>query len=287
MPATTASFGPAGPNKALAGSTLAGTRSARSRDQVIQFAADIRYARHFGMGSQTSRRIRCLSVGLVWIALGVAGCMDPKQISPLPSPEPEPQALLYRLEPGDEIEIKVLNVDELTEKVIVRPDGKISVPVLDDVPAAGRTADQLSEDISRGLATEYVRPKVTVVIRNFANLNVYVGGEVDQPGIVPLAHRMTVATAVILAGGFLNTARPSNVIVVRDAGGKPVLASVDLEAVLKGEQPDLPLRPHDIVFVPKSKVAELNLFFEQYVRRVIPVDLSGAITYNYVSGAGR
>ena len=74
---------------------------------------------------------------------------------------------------------------------------------------------------------------------------------------------------------------------VRDAGGKPTLQVVDLEAVLEGEQPDLPLRAHDIVFLPKSKVAELDLFFEQYVRRVLPMDLSGAITYNFVSGAGR
>ena len=237
--------------------------------------------------SRPSRSIRCLVVGLVWFALGTTGCKDARTISPPSLQEPEPPALLYRLQPGDEIEIKVLDIDELNEQVIIRPDGKISVPLLDDVPAADRTPEELAADISRGLSTDYVRPTVTVLIRNFANMNVYVGGEVDRAGIVPLEHRMTAATAVIRAGGFLNTARRTNVIVVRDAGGKPILYSVDLKAALRGEQPDLRLRPYDIVFVPKSKVAELNLFFEQYVRRVIPVDLSGAISYNYVSGAGR
>jgi protein involved in polysaccharide export with SLBB domain len=229
---------------------------------------------------------RRLWISLVWLAVAAAGCTrDVQPTSPTPSPEPEPS--VYRLQPGDEIEISVLNIEELDAKVLVRPDGKISVPLLDDVPAAGRTAEELSEAISQGLSAQYARPAVTVVIRNFANLNVYVGGEVDRPGIVPLEHRMTVATAVIRAGGYLNTARTSNVIVVRDAGGKPTLQVVDLEAVLEGEQPDLPLRAHDIVFLPKSKVAELDLFFEQYVRRVLPMDLSGAITYNFVSGAGR
>jgi protein involved in polysaccharide export with SLBB domain len=246
-------------------------------------------SRYFaGIGPSTSRLTRRLLVPLVWLAIATVGCTrDVKPTGPPPSPELERQPSLYRLEPGDEIEIRVLDLEELNEKLIVRPDGKISVPLLDDVPAAGHTAEELSEAISRGLSTQYARPAVTVIIRNFANLNVYVGGEVDRPGIVRLEHRMTVATAVFRAGGYLNTARTSNIIVVRDAGGKPLLQAVDLEAVLEGEQPDLPLRAHDIVFVPKSKVAELNLFFEQYVRRVIPADLSGAITYNFVSGAGR
>ena len=251
--------------------------------------ATIGTVRHLaGVGSSTSRPTRRLWVPLVWLAIAAVGCTrDVKPTSPRPSPEPERAPSLYRLEPGDKIEIRVLGIEELNEKVIVRPDGKISVPVLDDVPAAGHTTEELSEVIKRGLSTQYARPTVTVVIRNFANLNVYVGGEVDRPGIIPLEHRMTVATAVFRAGGYLNTARTSNVIVVRDAGGKPSLQAVDLDAVLKGEQPDFPLRAHDIVFLPKSKVAELNLFFEQYVRRVIPADLSGAITYNFVSGAGR
>lgn len=229
-----------------------------------------------------------LWVALVWLAMATAGCTaDIKPTSPPLSPEPEPPPSRYRLERGDEIEIKVLGIEELDEKVIVRPDGKVSVPLLDDVRAAGQTTDELSQTIARGLSAQYASPTVTVVVRNFGNLNVYVGGEVDRPGIVPLEHRMTVATAVIRAGGYLNTARTSNVIVVRDAGGKPMLQAVDLEAVLSGAEPDVLLRPHDIVFLPKTKVAELNLFFEQYVRRVIPADLSGAITYNYVSGAGR
>jgi len=244
---------------------------------------------HPGVRSESwpRRSIRCLAVGLVCVLLGTTGCTEPGTI-PLPSSqEPEPPALLYRLQPGDEIEIKALELDELNETVTVRPDGKISVPLLDDVTAADRTPDEVAADISHGLSTEYVRPTVTVVIRDFGNRNVYVGGEVDRAGVIALEHRMTAATAVIRAGGFLDTARRTNVIVVRDAGGKPILYSVDLKAALRGEQPDLALRPHDIVFVPKSKVAELNLFFEQYVRRVIPVDLSGAISYNYVSGAGR
>ena len=89
----------------------------------------------------------------------------------------------------------MLDIEELGEKVLVRPDGKVSVPLLDDVRAAGQTTDELSETIARGLSTQYASPTVTVVIRNFANLNVYVGGEVDRPGIVPLEHRMTVAAS--------------------------------------------------------------------------------------------
>jgi len=234
------------------------------------------------------RARRCLlrlSLSVAWLALAASGCAESRKISPVPSPDVEPPPLLYKLEPGDEIEIKVLDARELDEKVIVRPDGKISVLLLDDVPAAGRTTDELAQDIAHGLAADYVNPTVTVTIRNFANLNVYVGGEVDRPGILRLEHRMTVGTAVISAGGLLDTGQPSNVIVVRDAGGHPLVYSVDLAGALAGKRPDLRLCAHDIVFVPKSKVAELNLFFDQYVRRVLPIDLAGTISYNYVSGA--
>ena len=223
---------------------------------------------------------------VVWLALAASGCGHADHSSLLAPLNVEPPPLLYKLEPGDEIEIRVLDVEELNEKVLVRPDGKISFLLLDDVLAAGRTTDELAEDIAQGLAAEYAHPTVTVTIRNFANLNVYVGGEVDRPGILPLEHLMTVGTAVILAGGLLDTGRASNVIVVRDAGGHPLLFSVDLAGALAGKQPDLRLCAHDIVFVPKTKVAELNLFFEQYVRRALPVDLSGTISYNFVSGGG-
>jgi protein involved in polysaccharide export with SLBB domain len=123
-----------------------------------------------------------------------------------------------------------------------------------------------------------------VVVREFATRNVFVGGEVAADGLVPLRNRMTALSSVIAAGGFKATAQLSNLIILRDAGGKPEAMKLDARRVLDGSIPDLELAPFDVVYVPKSKIARVNLWVEQYVKYVIPINLNSAIQYNYLAG---
>lgn len=193
-------------------------------------------------------------------------------------------ALRYQIARGDLLDLKVFNANELSQEVVVRPDGKISVQVLDDVTAAGRTPEDLAAELTAGWSQHFADPRVTVVVREFATRNVFVGGEVGADGIVPLRNQMTAVSAVIAAGGFMATAQLSNVIVVRDAGGRPEALKLDARKVLDGSAPDLALAPFDVVWVPKSKIARVNLWVEQYVKHLLPINLTGALQYNYLAG---
>ncbi len=190
---------------------------------------------------------------------------------PLPPPAPAP----YRLGEGDLLAIKFYGNPELNEEVMVRPDGAISLPFLGDVPAAGLTPAELDRDLDRRFTGELARPRVTVIVREFGRQRVYVAGEVAKPGLLPLRGPLTLFQAVGEAGGFLSTARRQQVVLIRTgADGRRSGRSVDLRPVESGERPDLdvPLAPLDVIFVPRTRIASVDLFVEQYVRQLLPVN---------------
>jgi len=180
---------------------------------------------------------------------------------------------VYRIQPGDEMDIKFFFNPELDQPVIVRPDGKISLPVVDDVQAAGLTPPELDTLLTQIYGQELRKPMVTVIVKTFTAQRVYVGGEVGKPGVVELKAGMTALAAVINAGGFLNTAKPDAVILIRRGGATdaPIPIRVDLEGSIDGDTTtgDIPLQPFDVVYVPKSWIANANLFVQQYIRDLI------------------
>ena len=223
-----------------------------------------------------------------FVALGILvllGCAVARAADePARAESPAPETVRYQIQRGDKLDIKVFNASELSRQVIVRPDGKISAQILDDVPAAGRTPEELAAALQEGWSKSFNEPRVTVGVLEFATRNVFVGGEVGAAGIVPLRNRMTALASVIAAGGFKATAQTSNVIVLHDAGGHPAAVSVDVRRVLDGSAQDVALSPFDVVYVPKSKIARVNMWVEQYVKYVLPINLNAAIQYNYLAG---
>jgi protein involved in polysaccharide export with SLBB domain len=178
----------------------------------------------------------------------------------------------YRMQPGDEIEIRFFYNPELNQTVIVRPDGKISLPVVDDVQAAGLTPSELDALLTQIYGQELRKPMVTVIVKTFTSQRVYVGGEVGRPGIVELTAGMTALQAVIAVEGFKDTAKPEAVIVIRNgATDAPIPIRVDLEQSIDGETTtgDIQLQAFDVVYVPKSAIANANLFVKQYIRDLI------------------
>ena len=201
-----------------------------------------------------------------------------------PAPPPAPEVASYALEPGDLLAIHVFGAEELDQEMTVRPDGKVAFSPLGEVDAAGKTLAELDAAITSGLEQDFSAPEVTVFVRKFVNWNVYVGGEVERPGIIPLLGPLTSVMAVVQSGGFLDTAQTSNVVVLRknEAGGADVL-KIDAREVLKGAQPDLRLAPYDVVYVPRSVISRVDMFVDQYIRRVLPFTLIGGANYNYVN----
>jgi len=186
----------------------------------------------------------------------------------------------YLLQRGDEIAIKVLDVPELNENLIIGPDGRISVFLLHEVEAAGMTVEELRQTLTARYAEYYREPKVNVILRSFANLKVLVGGEIERPGLIPLAGEVTAVSAIFQAGGFRPTARKDSVILIRNDGqDRPLAFTLNLKEVLEKGKPDVSLKPFDVIYVPMSKIARLDQVIDQYVRQLIPMTLSGGFTY--------
>jgi protein involved in polysaccharide export with SLBB domain len=190
-----------------------------------------------------------------------------------------PPVEAYTLAPGDVLAIKFYRNPELNEEELaIRPDGHISLQLIDDVPAAGLTPAALSRELSRRYDPELQDARVNVIVKTFANNRVFVSGEVGQQGVLDLSAGLTLYQAIQQAGGFLKTANRRQVVLIRrhdrdSASGY----AVDLRDVENGAHPqdDVPLAARDIVVVPRSMIANVNVWVEQYVRNNLPVQNVG------------
>jgi protein involved in polysaccharide export with SLBB domain len=186
----------------------------------------------------------------------------------------EPQ---YRLYPGDELDVAVPSAPELNKTVTVQPDGRIMLPLLAPQMAAGRSAPQLEQDLARAYAAQLLRPDVTVTVRA-QPLKVFVGGEVAKAGVYDMPGDMDALRAIIEAGGFQDTAKKSQVVIIRRGhDGRPMMRTVNLDRAFRdAAHSDLaPLRRFDIIFVPKTGLAEVGVFMTQ-LRNALPVSFSYA-----------
>jgi polysaccharide export outer membrane protein len=144
----------------------------------------------------------------------------------------------------------------------------ISLQLVDEVQAAERTPAELDQYLTEQYAKELRKPVITVIVRSFTGQRVYVGGEVNEQGLLELQPGLTPLQAVFQAGGFMETAQPAEAIVIRkDAYNRPVPVKVDLTAAMNGNilNKNFRLQPDDVVFVPKSAIAKANKFVRQYV----------------------
>jgi protein involved in polysaccharide export with SLBB domain len=179
----------------------------------------------------------------------------------------------YRLGYGDVLSVKFFYDPELDQTVTIRPDGRITLPRLGDILVVGMTPSQLDELITAQYAEIIRDPEVAVIVEEIGEEVVYVLGEVNQPGGYPLnAYGTTVMGAIALAEGFKNTAKLSSVILIsRDASGAPRPERLNLTRAVSGNREDDPyLRGSEIVYVPSTFIAQLNLFMEQFFTNMMP-----------------
>jgi protein involved in polysaccharide export with SLBB domain len=192
----------------------------------------------------------------------------------------------YRLQQGDQLEVHHILDADYSAIVIVAPDGMISVPgIAEPIEAKGHTISELTNTLN-GLykqAQVFNKPYFSLNLRSFGSLQVFVGGEVQRPGYLELVggdrYIMQVLTS---GGGFLPTARQSEVIVLRTKpDGKPQIFSVNVRHILDGTDlsQNVRIHPMDVVFVPKSDIAVWDQWVDQYVRQALPLQTSGGIEY--------
>jgi polysaccharide export outer membrane protein len=158
----------------------------------------------------------------------------------------------YIIGSQDVLDISVGKEPELTRTVPVRPDGKISLPLLNDVQADGRTPQQLAADITEGLKKFVTNPQVTVIVATMNSQRIYIIGEVTRAGAYPLLPNMTVLQALSSGGGFTQFAKVSKIYVLRVDHGKQVKLPFNYKDVLSGKSADqnILLRAGDSIVVP-------------------------------------
>jgi polysaccharide export outer membrane protein len=179
------------------------------------------------------------------------GCGTPQP--PPPEFEAAPKEGVYIIGPADRLRVDVWQNDKLTlTDVPVRPDGMITVPLIDDVQAAGLTPDELKDVIAEKLSEYIQQPTVTVVVLAPFSKRAFVLGEVRNPGPISLGAEMSVLDAITAAGGFSAFAKKSKVRVLRRLDGKELDYVFNYDAFVAGRAPgtNVLLRPGDTVLVP-------------------------------------
>lgn len=227
------------------------------------------------------RRSHLVVVLIAGLALGlVVGCGKTITVAPLTEQDVPVLAAagnfpeqVYRLEPGDTVLIRYVFHPEMRQEDIVRPDGKISANLVGEVMVAGMTAKELETFLAKATAEQLRNPEVLVSVSKFADKQIFVGGEVFRPGNLAYRKGLTPLQAVIAAGGFKEEARVNSVVLVRLAGPNQVIArKVDLEQVVAdGTAEPVALAPNDIVYVPRSEIANANLWVRQHITDLIPL----------------
>ncbi len=208
-------------------------------------------------------------------AAALAACSVVPAMPPAPL-EPPPTAYVenlppYRIQVGDVLEVRLLLNPELNEEVQVRPDGHISTTVVPDALAYGRTPSQLADTLRAAYGKELQKPRLSVVVKSFAPTRVYVGGEVNTPGeFITVGPTLTLSQAISRAGGTkLSSDETSVFIIRRGPDDKPEFLSTNWNALRTGHDPlaDVRLAPYDVVYVPKSGIAEVYKFYNQYIQQ--------------------
>ncbi len=194
----------------------------------------------------------CLAAGLM-----LAGCSDDVRELPPLDPSEDFQAPAYRIGPGDNLNIFVWRNPELTTSVPVRPDGRISVPLLEDVTAADKTPSELAREIEKELAVFIQNPLVTVIVTGFVGTfeqQVRVVGQAQQPRSIPYRANMTLLDVMIAVGGLTEFADGNRATVVRNEDGTQRSYRVRLDDLLKeGEvEANVAVLPGDVVIIPET-----------------------------------
>jgi polysaccharide biosynthesis/export protein len=168
-----------------------------------------------------------------------------------PNPAKPANATDYQIGPEDVLDVAVWNNPAISRTTPVRPDGMISLPLLNDVQAAGLTPMQLRDDIAKKL-TEYLpNPEVSVIVREVNHFKVSVLGEVKKPGRYDFKGQASVLDAIALAGGLSDFAARSKIVVLRNEGNGTKRIPVNYNKIVSAsEEGDVRLRPGDIVLVP-------------------------------------
>lgn len=200
----------------------------------------------------------------------------------------------YRLGAGDKIKIKYFITREMDEELTVAPDGTVAPRAIGQLKAEGLTLAALQDCVRKASRRELADQKVVISLEEAAGARIYVGGMVANPGAIKLPDTNTgTLQAILLAGGFTDEARTGQVALIRRGPhNEPMLRLINVRDVIQTgfDANDVPLVAGDIIYVPRSSIAEVNLWIDQFINKVVPFQRSFSYTLGSYStntaGAG-
>ena len=203
----------------------------------------------------STKIIRCLILSL--IVSGLAFCTQSMAAEKTLAKTPETKKPTvvdssYIIGPMDVLEIQVWKEPDFSRQVLVRPDGKITFPLIDDIQASGMTTLALKALLTERLKGFVDSPEVTVIVIESRSKNFYIVGRVNQPGRYPLSPNMTVLQALSVAGGPIQLAHKDNIRIIRRSEGKEEILRFDYDKVISGKklEQNILLEPNDTIIVP-------------------------------------
>ena len=199
---------------------------------------------------------QCLRWLWLVVAVLLAGCAGSPAL-PVADAEPSGYKHEYRIGPGDNVIISVWRHPEVSLTVPVRPDGKITTPLVEDLPASGKTGTELARDIEKALAKYIQDPVVTVTVTGFVGpygQQIRVIGQAAKPQALPYREGMSVMDVVIAVGGLTEFAAGNRASIVRSIEGKQQKVGVRLNDLIRNGDisANMPVRPGDILVIPES-----------------------------------
>ena len=199
----------------------------------------------------------CVAAVLAVTSSGVgigaqAPAAESRLLSGVATPAAIPLPAGFVIGPEDVLSIVFWRDKEMSADVVVRPDGKISLPLLNDVQAAGTTPDQLRAELTRAAGKFIADPNASVVVKEIHSRKIFITGNVSKPGTYPLSGEMSVLQLIALAGGLAEYADAKNIVVMRSEAGTPQAFKFNYKEVVrqKNVQQNIALKPGDTIVVP-------------------------------------
>jgi polysaccharide biosynthesis/export protein len=191
---------------------------------------------------------------IFWVGIPILSSQEDKEGVPKKKLQPEwmPVGESYVIGPEDVLSIHVWKEEAFSRTVPVRMDGKISLPLIDDVQAAGYTARQLKEVLTNKLKEFVENPNVSVTVSEANSYKVYISGQVRSPGVYRLRSETSLLQFIPMVGGFTDWANQKKILIIRREGGQEKRLTINYKKIVSGKDPDsnIILRTGDTIIVP-------------------------------------
>jgi protein involved in polysaccharide export with SLBB domain len=252
-------------------------------------ASDLLARPYLRVAGRINLRLKIISriVFALGISTAAVGCAV-SQLPPVPVQPNEPPLAHqvepeYRIQAADSLIVQSYYDPALKQSATVRPDGQVSLILVGDLEVAGKTAAELDQELKQRYWERLpAHPDIVVTIDQIASQVVYIGGEVKTPVLEPIRGSLTLLQSVMAAGGFLPTADQTQVIILRQKqNGEFHAYQQNAQLVLSNEASEVFLKPHDIVYVPKTGIAKADQFVDQYINEIIPQVIRGNFGYSF------